>query len=92
MQRMPPTNLDTSDPLALPARLTTREVLALARYSRATLTRRRRTGLFPEPIERGVYVRDQVLQALRLLPQDEHFDQARFQKAADAFHRDRGRP
>lgn len=52
----------------LPTRLTTPEVLALARYSRATLARRIGAGVMPKPIDRGadggIFDRDAVLKAL----------------------------
>lgn len=78
-----------TNPLTLPLRLTTCEVLALARCSKATLRRRQRRGQYPKAVEHGVYLRDQVLQALGLVPQFGNYDDGKFKEAADAFHRDR---
>jgi len=83
------TTLDLSNPLALPVRLTTCEVLALARWARATLTRRKKAGKFPKPVERGVYLRDEVLEALGLLSPVGNHEDDKFKEATDAFHRDR---
>jgi excisionase family DNA binding protein len=53
---------------ALPIRLTTREVCALARFSRVTLWQRIKAGRMPAPIDHGrqsIFDRDAVLEALR---------------------------
>ena len=61
----PPEDLD---PGAV-ERLTTQEVLALARVSKATLWRRIAQGRLPAPVDRGrqaLFVRAAVLEALRV--------------------------
>lgn len=75
----------------LPPRLTTIEVLYLARFSIQTLRRRQKLGVFPKPIpgERGIYLRDQVMAALGLSAELSDSGADRFGEAANAFHRDR---
>jgi hypothetical protein len=76
---------------ALPPRLTTLEVLSLARFSVQTLRRRQKLGVFPKAIpgERGIYLRDQVLAALGLSVELGDSSADKFDEAANAFHRDR---
>ncbi len=62
--------IDVSDLAHLPPRLTRAEVLALARYSDVTLRRRQKAGKFPKAVERGLFLRDQVLEALGKLPKE----------------------
>jgi len=53
----------------IPARMYTSEVLALARFSRATMRERQRNGTFPAPIDRGaehIYSGPDVYRALKL--------------------------
>ena len=71
----------------LPPRLTTREVLVFARFSSATLRRRIRSGRFPSPVERGIYMRDDVLSALGITAALDFDDP--FQRGTDAFHKHR---
>lgn len=76
---------------ALPPRLTTLEVLHLARFSAQTLRRRQKRGLFPKAIpgEKGIYLRDMVMAALGLSAELGDSNADRFEEAANAFHRDR---
>jgi len=61
-----------NDLTTLPFRITTREVLAICRYGRVTLTSRIKAGKMPEPVDRGgagdIFLRDEVLRALKLIP------------------------
>lgn len=55
------------DPDTLPARMTTGEVCALARYGKETLARRIKAGTMPAPVDRArqmLFDRGQVLAAL----------------------------
>ena len=83
--------IDLSDVTRLPVRLTTAEVCAIARFSPVTLRRRQKAGRFPTAIpgEQGIYARDAVLEALGLGPQVGNISDDSFQRAADAFHRNR---
>lgn len=58
----------------LPPRLTTPEVLELARYGRAKLRAQRKAGRMPDPIDRGgdgdIYDRDAVFKALGIAQDD----------------------
>ena len=80
---------DVSDITKLPPRLSLAEVLALARYSAATLRRRQKAGRFPLAVEQGVFLKKDVLLALGLSPTIENPDNDTFERAADAFHQDR---
>jgi hypothetical protein len=71
-----------------PPRMTTRKTLKLARFSAATLKRRQDEGLFPRPIERNIYLREEVLLALGLATSPVTDDKD-FQDAPDAFRQNR---
>ena len=62
---------DPCDSKTWHVRLTTAEVLALARFSRGTLTSRIKAGLMPPPIDSGgggkLYDRDAVLLGLKII-------------------------
>lgn len=75
----------------LPVRLTTLEVLNLARFSAQTLRRRQKLGRFPRAIpgERGIYSKAEVFLALGLDSEMSDSSSDKIDEAADAFHRDR---
>lgn len=75
----------------LPLRLTTREVLDLARFSAQTLRRRQKLGQFPRAIpgEKGIYSKEEIFLALGLGSELSNSRSDEIDEAADAFHRDR---
>lgn len=75
----------------LPLRLTTLEVLNIARFSAQTLRRRQKLGRFPKAIpgERGIYSKEEVFLALGLDSEMSNSSSDKIDEAADAFHRDR---
>jgi hypothetical protein len=75
----------------LPVRLTTLEVLNLARFSAQTLRRRQKLGRFPRAIpgEKGIYSKEEVFLALGLDSEMSDSSCDKIDEAADAFHRDR---
>jgi hypothetical protein len=82
------------DPTTLPLRIPLPVVLALAGYSRSTLRNRQRAGLMPKPVDRGtsggIYDRDAVLKALKIV-KDDAPEKQDWSISADAFRKDRPR-
>ena len=82
----------SDDEIARAARLTTCEVLALLRLSRATLWRRIAAGRFPAPVDRGrqaLFSRAAVLTALNAGDQTPHSLTVAIEQRLDALSRRR---
>jgi predicted DNA-binding transcriptional regulator AlpA len=76
------------------ARLTTREICAIARYGPITLWRRIKTGQMPRPVDRGrehIFDREAVLKALGLKSSIPDQPSQSIKTNPDAFHKARAR-
>lgn len=65
-----PATTTAFDVNSLPPRISTAEVLEIARFGRRKLTARIRSGKFPQPVDRGkdgfIFLKKDVLEALHI--------------------------